>query len=73
MTLCGKFTPDRYIVGCNAAVAQQDKKVFGEDADSFNPERWLHQECANEMDKYIMVFDPETRICLGKNIARIQL
>lgn len=73
MTLCGKFIPGGYIVGCNAAVVQQDKKIFGEDADSFNPDRWLDQERANHMDKYMMAFGYGTRTCLGKNIARIQL
>lgn len=73
MTLCGKFIPGGYIVGCNAAVVQQDKKIFGEDADSFNPDRWLDQERANHMDKYMMAFGFGTRTCLGKNIARLQL
>lgn len=73
MTLCGKFIPGGYIVGCNAAVVQQDKKIFGEDAASFNPDRWLEQERANHMDKYMMAFGFGTRTCLGKNIARIQL
>lgn len=73
MTLCGKFIPGGYIVGCNAAVVQQDKKIFGEDAASFNPDRWLDQERANHMDKYMMAFGFGTRTCLGKNIARIQL
>ncbi|KAK7742957.1 hypothetical protein SLS63_000525 [Diaporthe eres] len=73
MTLCGKFIPGGYIVGCNAAVVQQDKKIFGEDAASFNPDRWLDHERANHMDKYMMAFGFGTRTCLGKNIARIQL
>lgn len=73
MTLCGRFIPGGYIVGCNAAVVQQDKKIFGEDAASFNPDRWLDHERANHMDKYMMAFGFGTRTCLGKNIARIQL
>ncbi|KAL2292785.1 hypothetical protein FJTKL_07852 [Diaporthe vaccinii] len=73
MTLCGKFIPGGYIVGCNAAVVQQDKKIFGEDAASFNPDRWLDHERANHMEKCMMAFGFGTRTCLGKNIARIQL
>ena len=33
-------------VGVNAAVVQRDQRIFGDDADSFVPERWLGADVA---------------------------
>ncbi|KAL0778552.1 hypothetical protein CaCOL14_006205 [Colletotrichum acutatum] len=73
MTISGRFIPGGYTVGINAAVLHFDKKVFGQDAESFNPDRWLDTSRANYMDKYMMAFGGGTRTCLGKNIALIEL
>src|SRR4051794_987295 len=40
-TICGYFIPEGIEVGMNAWAVHQDKKVFGEDAIIFRPERWL--------------------------------
>jgi cytochrome P450 len=73
LTICDQFIPGGYVVGINAAVMHFDKKVFGQDAHSFNPGRWLDTARANYMDKYMMAFGGGTRTCLGKNIALIEL
>ncbi|RKL01274.1 Cytochrome P450 momooxygenase gsfF [Fusarium oxysporum] len=73
LTICGQFIPGGYVVGINAAVMHFDKRVFGQDADSFNPDRWMDTARANYMDKYMMAFGGGTRTCLGKNIALIEL
>jgi hypothetical protein len=57
-------------VGMNAHVVHRDKRVFGEDADLFNPERWLESEARNkEMEKYLLTFGAGSRTCVGKNIS----
>ncbi|CAF3430773.1 unnamed protein product [Fusarium graminearum] len=74
LTICDRFIPGGYVVvGINAAVMHFDKKVFGQDADSFNPDRWMEVARANYRDKYMMAFGGGTRTCLGKNIALIEL
>jgi hypothetical protein len=40
----GAFLPEGTIVGMTAAVVHRDKEVFGEDADTYRPERWLGEE-----------------------------
>lgn len=40
-TVCGFDLPAGTIVGVMAPIVNQDKVVFGDDADSFRPERWL--------------------------------
>ncbi|KAF1974187.1 cytochrome P450 [Bimuria novae-zelandiae CBS 107.79] len=71
--LCGQFIPGGYVVGINAAVMHFDKNVFGQDAESFNPDRWIDPVRANFMDKHMMAFGGGTRTCVGKNIALIEL
>ncbi|UPX16733.1 uncharacterized protein EKO05_0007120 [Ascochyta rabiei] len=73
MELCGQFIPEGYVVGINAAVLHLDQQVFGEDADKFNPDRWMEPACANHMNKFMMAFGGGTRTCVGKNIALIEL
>jgi len=73
LTICGQFIPGGYVIGINAAVMHFDKTVFGQDADSFNPDRWMDTARANYMDRYMMAFGGGTRTCLGKNIALIEL
>ena len=47
-----------------------DKTVFGEDAEEFNPERWLEsEERTREMEKYLITFGAGSRTCVGKNIS----
>ena len=43
--------------------------VFGEDADTYRPERWLEDpERAKLMDRYIFTFGQGARTCIGKVI-----
>ena len=39
--ICGQYLKGGTIVGINAWVVHQDKAVFGDDAASWRPERWL--------------------------------
>jgi len=39
--LCGQRFEEGTIVGMNAWVVHRDRAVFGEDADEWNPDRWL--------------------------------
>ncbi len=64
----GYYVPAGYRVGVNPAVVQYDKSVFGEDADTFNPERWLGP-AAKEMEKAMVPFGAGSRTCIGKNVS----
>ncbi|ODV92846.1 hypothetical protein CANCADRAFT_1441 [Tortispora caseinolytica NRRL Y-17796] len=43
------------------------KRVFGEDADSFNPYRW--KDASKEMYNYMMPFGAGSRMCVGQHLA----
>ncbi|KAL3456655.1 cytochrome P450 [Aspergillus heterothallicus] len=68
----GYYIPGDTRIGVNPGVIHFDKSVFGEDADTFRPERWIESD-ANRMDGYIMQFGMGARTCLGKNISMCEI
>ncbi|KAI9717221.1 MAG: hypothetical protein M1828_007415 [Chrysothrix sp. TS-e1954] len=40
----GRYFPAGTIMGTNAWAIHQDKEIFGQDADKFNPDRWLRED-----------------------------
>lgn len=75
VTLCGRYFPKGIVVGSNAWVVHRDKAIFGENAEEFYPERWLEctPEAAQRMDSYSLAFGGGPRICVGKNIALLEI
>ncbi|RPB05795.1 cytochrome P450 [Choiromyces venosus 120613-1] len=71
----GVFVPGGVEVGVNCYVSNRNKDVFGEDAEEFLPERWLTIDNpeTRRKEKYINTFGYGSRICLGKNIAMIEI
>lgn len=66
--LAGAYIPEGYSVGMNAAVVQRDSRIFGNEPDTFWPQRWLEGDGKN-MDKYMLHFGAGTRTCIGKNVS----
>jgi cytochrome P450 len=58
-------------VGLNPAVVQHHPEVFGDDAKSFRPERWLdsNTEQVKLMERSMMAFGAGTRRCTGRNVS----
>ena len=57
-------------VSINAYVAHANRDVFGEDADSFRPERWLQdQESLNRMDNYFLTVRPSPPVSIPYQAA----
>ena len=67
-TISGFYFPEGYRVGINGAVLQYDKDVFGQDAETFNPSRWIEGDSVR-MDKTMIQFGAGSRTCIGKNVS----
>lgn len=70
-------------IGINPFVTNRDSDVFGDDADSFNPDRWLQGkaesvaqfEASSRRMKYTVyfVFGGGGRICMGRYLAMLEI
>jgi cytochrome P450 len=75
MTIAGTFIPEGTIVGINSWVMHANKSVYGEDAEDFNPERWLNasEDRLREMRRCNMSFGAGPRLCIGRNISMMEI
>ena len=72
--VCGQHLPGGTVVGVSAWMLHRDPTVFGDDADTFRPERWLEDEGeAREMEKNLLHFGAGAYSCLGRNIALMEM
>lgn len=72
--ICGHFVPGGTVVGCNPWVVQRNKTIFGEDVDTYRPERWLEDsERVKEMHRSMFQFGGGKHVCLGKNISILEI
>ncbi|KAL8974487.1 MAG: hypothetical protein Q9197_001277 [Variospora fuerteventurae] len=61
---------DHVEISANPFVIHRSQNVFGQDADAFNPDRWLEDpERVQTMKRYFFAFGYGSRKCIGKNLA----
>jgi cytochrome P450 len=74
-TIDGKFIPGGTQLGVSPLSIHHSKKMFGEDAEMFRPERWLEakgdklEEMSSTVD---LVFHSGKWQCLGKTVALME-
>ncbi|KAK3391826.1 cytochrome P450 [Sordaria brevicollis] len=78
----GSVVPGGSFVGMNPYIVGRNKKIFGEDADEFNPDRWLQREGESDeqykerrslYETASIAFGNGSRICLGRNLSQMEL
>ncbi|KAI0855798.1 benzoate 4-monooxygenase cytochrome P450 [Xylaria cubensis] len=71
----GYHIPAGTVVGVNPWVIHRNSSIFGEDVETFRPERWLDgpEEVIMDMKRNLFSFGAGPRMCIGKNIAMMQL
>jgi cytochrome P450 len=77
-TFNGMFIPGETEIAYSAWGVHHDKRVYGEDADVYRPERWFASHTAPEklaaMERSIeLVFGSGRYGCLGKSVAIVEL
>ncbi|KAL8671556.1 MAG: hypothetical protein Q9168_003941 [Polycauliona sp. 1 TL-2023] len=64
------WIPDQTEISANPYVLHRDKHVFGDDAETFNPDRWLGDSTRmRKMEKYFFAFGYGSRKCIGRHLA----
>lgn len=79
----GRYLPEGTKVGINPYVTNRDYRVFGKDADSFDPDRWLQGKDESTeafkirerrmKDTVDFVFGGGGRVCLGRYLAILEI
>ncbi|CAG8006660.1 unnamed protein product [Penicillium olsonii] len=79
----GRYLPAGTKVGINPFVTSRDSGVFGNDADEFDPDRWLqgsdeslehYEERSRRMkDTVDFVFGGGGRVCMGRYLAVLEI
>lgn len=74
-TLGAHTLPPGTVVGMNPWIAARDPAVYGSDAFTFRPERWLEasEEQLKAMERNFLAFGAGARSCLGKNISLLEM
>jgi cytochrome P450 len=67
--LSGMYIPPGWKVGMNAAVVGRDEGVYGLDANTFRPGRWIERTDSNMERCNNLVFGAGTRTCIGKQVS----
>jgi len=66
---CGRWWPAGTCLGTSCGVPEQNREVFGEDADRFNPDRWLvDKDKAARMWNDVCAFGIGQRACIGQHV-----
>ncbi|KAL4973630.1 putative P450 monooxygenase [Aspergillus desertorum] len=74
IVLQGRRIPLGVELAANPWISHRDTEVYGEDAEEFNPDRWLVDSAkAKELEKYNLAWGAGSRVCLGKHFAMMML
>lgn len=72
-TICGRVFEPGTILSVNGWAMHRMTGVFGEDAQRFDPRRWLDNERARKMDAGMMPFGAGYNQCPGRNLAHLEI
>lgn len=80
--IAGHFVKGGTIVGCSAWIIHRRPEIWGDDVDTYRPERWLPEEDKDaaaeekrikEMNGHMFQFGMGSRTCIGKNISLLEI
>lgn len=71
ISIDGEWVAGNTMVSVSPFIAHRDPDIFPNPS-SFVPERWLEDQ-SRRFAKYILTFSAGGRVCIGKNIAYLEL
>ncbi|KAK8034834.1 hypothetical protein PG993_009829 [Apiospora rasikravindrae] len=71
-TVGGRTFTSGTVLSVNSWVINSSRSVFGADADTFNPDRWLDPDEAKRMAPYLMQWGTGYNQCPGRNLANLE-
>ncbi|QIW97248.1 hypothetical protein AMS68_002766 [Peltaster fructicola] len=74
-TIAGQQIPGGTVVFVSAWVIHRDPEIYGDDVDTFRPERWLEGDAEHikTMERSLFHFGIGNYSCLGKNVALLEM
>lgn len=79
----GRHIPGRCIVGMNPYIVGRNESVWGKDAETFRPERWLLDEVLETEEEFKqrlrlmnnsdLTFGGGSRMCIGKHLGLLEV
>ncbi|CAI7592576.1 unnamed protein product [Penicillium glandicola] len=72
MTIAGRYFPEGVVLSINTWVFHRNPQIFGEDCNSFNPDRWL-QAKTGHIDSFLIHWGAGYNQCPGRNLAQFEL
>ncbi|KAL4965467.1 cytochrome P450 [Aspergillus stella-maris] len=73
LTIRGRYFTEGTLLSVNPWVIHRNTDIFGPDANSFNPERWLDKSRAGEMDYCLIHWGAGYNQCPGRNLAHFEI
>ncbi|OTA33990.1 hypothetical protein BTJ68_05507 [Hortaea werneckii EXF-2000] len=71
-TIAETYIPAGTVVGANPWVIHRNEEVYGNDVESFIPERWMKED-NGDMHRFFFAFGSGARMCLGRNISWMEM
>lgn len=73
--ICDRLLPAGTNIGCSAWTLHRDVKVWGNDVETWRPERWIQatEKQKAEMKNSLFAFGAGARTCIGKNISYLEM
>lgn len=72
MSIHGLYLPPGTTVGSSPVSLHRNTEVFGRDAETYRPDRWLESESQKrEMERYNLIYGGGARTCPGRSLAEL--
>ncbi|GJC87757.1 cytochrome P450 monooxygenase sdnT [Colletotrichum liriopes] len=72
LSVHGQVFPPGTTVGCSPVSLHRNRAIFGDDAEEYNPDRWLdEQRDVKSMERFNLTWGGGGRMCPGRHLAEL--